>query len=228
MSAKNKVLLWSGILLVVMLVMMTFVLPTITSTVSRDLSFGGDSRGGDTSTVRQIISMVKHPIASVKLMLGSIVKFDNFRNLGYSAADNYFFGNLMFLNFASRGILGDKWSAVLVPLFVILLLYKEPEEMQQNTLKMWDKLVIAVSVLGTIFMIWLALYLSFTPVGDYQIAGVQARYYLPLIYLGAALWSNNKIKFVCNRIRLTKVTYAVAELLISVLCYQCMLSTRLI
>lgn len=229
MSAKNKVFLWSGVFLVVLLVMMTFVLPTLTSTVSRDLTFRGDSRGGDTSTVRQIISMVKHPVASIKLMLSSVIQFDNFRNLGYSSADNYFFGNLMFLNFASCGILGDKWSAVLVPLFVILLLYKAPgEEKEQYSLKIWDKLVIAVSLLGTIFMVWLALYLSFTPVGDNQISGVQARYYLPLIYLCASLLSNNKIKVVCKNIGLTKVTYITAEILISVLCYQCMLSTRLI
>ena len=109
MSNKNKIFLWGGIALIVMLVMMTFVLPTLTSTVARDLSFGGDSRGGDTGSVRQIISMVKHPWASIKLMLGSIIQLDNFRNLGYSSADNYFFGNLMFLNFAEAGILSDKF-----------------------------------------------------------------------------------------------------------------------
>ena len=118
---------------------------------------------------------------------------------------------------------------MLVPLFVILLLYKAPgEEKEQYSLKIWDKLVIAVSLLGTIFMVWLAVYLSFTPVGDNQISGVQARYYLPLIYLCASLLSNNKIKVVCKNIGLTKVTYITAEILISVLCYQCMLSTRLI
>ena len=38
--------------------------------------------------------------ASIKLMVKSIFELDNFRNLGYPEADNYFFGNLMFLNFA--------------------------------------------------------------------------------------------------------------------------------
>lgn len=41
-------------------------------------------------------------------------------------------------------------------------------------------------------MIWLALYLSFTPVGENEIRGVQARYYLPLIYMLFALLPWNK------------------------------------
>ena len=63
--------------------MLTFVLPTLTSTMAGDLSFGGDSRGGATSVVGQLVSMVKHPMASIKLMVKSIFELDNFRNLFY-------------------------------------------------------------------------------------------------------------------------------------------------
>lgn len=228
LSKKNKVLLWGGVLLLVMLVMMTFVLPTLTSTVSRDLSFGGDSRGGDTSTVRQLISMIKHPWASVKLMLGSVIQFDNFRNLGYSSADDYFFGNLMFLNFGSIGILTDRWSAILVSMLAVLVLYKDSEENTNYQLGIWDKFVITVALLGTVFMIWLAMYLSFTPVGDNNIAGVQARYYLPLIYVALALVGNKKIKVVCDKKIITKATLIVSQILGWVLMYQYMLNGRLL
>ena len=59
---------------------------------------------------------------------------------------------------------------------------------------------IMVILIGTItvFLIWLALYLDFTPVGETYIAGVQARYYLPLVYLGAIAFMNKKIKFHAN------------------------------
>lgn len=86
---KKKVILWSGIIIILMLVMLTFVLPTLSNAAAGNITFGGDSRGGDTGVVRQIVSMIKHPWASVKLMLVSVFKFDNFRNLGYDTADNF-------------------------------------------------------------------------------------------------------------------------------------------
>ena len=49
-------------------------------------------------------------------------------------------------------------------------------------------------VLGVMYLIWTALYLSFTPVGLGHINGVQARYYIPLLLLIATLSFNNKIK----------------------------------
>lgn len=100
---KSRVAICTGIFLVFILVMITFVLPTLTSTVTRDLSLGGDARGGDTNIVGQMISMIKHPWASIKLMLGNITSLDNFRNLGSVDRDNFFFGNLLFLNLAGIG-----------------------------------------------------------------------------------------------------------------------------
>lgn len=69
--------------------------------------------------------MVKHPLASIRLMFGSIFQLDNFRNLGNIDSDNYFFGNLMFLNYASRGTLADKWSILLLPMLTLLVFQKE-------------------------------------------------------------------------------------------------------
>lgn len=184
---KRKLLLWLGLGAVFALVMMTFVLPAITNTVAGNLSFGGDSRGGDTSTVRQLISMFHHPLASIRLMLNNMFSFDNFRNLGTSAADHYLFGNLMFLNIASLGILKDKWCVILIPVFVLLLLWKDDKENNERYLNVPTKLCSGVILFMIIGLIWMALYLSFTPIGEETIAGVQARYYLPLIYLLAML-----------------------------------------
>lgn len=161
-------------------------------------------------------------------MLGSIIQLDNFRNLGYSSADNYFFGNLMFLNFAEAGILSDKWSVLLVPMFTILAICPEANADPHYKLKLWDKFVIFVSVFGTIFMIWLALYLSFTPVGENEIRGVQARYYLPLIYMLFALLPWNKKCFDFKREKLIRASLCIVQILGWVLMYQTMIQGRLV
>ncbi len=224
---KDKIIVWTMILCITCLVMLTFVLPTLTSTMAGDLSFGGDSRGGATSVVGQLVSMVKHPMASIKLMVKSIFELDNFRNLGYPEADNYFFGNLMFLNFANLGILTDKWSCVIIVLAGMLLLTPDQQNIRyERKLSIMDKIIIAIAVIGTIGFIWLALYLSFTPVGETHISGVQARYYLPLLYLGALIFDGKRISLKCDYCKLSRATFVISCCLGAIMIYQCKLIGR--
>lgn len=191
---KVKRMLGAGVLLAFALVMLTFVLPVVTNVLSGNLSYGGDSRGGDTSAVRQMISMVKHPWESVKLFVGNICSLDNFRNLGNAEADSYFFGNLMLLNYSSMGTLADKWCALLLPVLTVLLFREEPGNERIARCGAGKKALMWGVFIVIVLLIWCALYLSFTPVGASEIAGVQARYYLPLLYLGALLVTNTKLK----------------------------------
>lgn len=224
---KDRIIVWTMILCITCLVMLTFVLPTLTSTMAGDLSFGGDSRGGATSVVGQLVSMVKHPMASIKLMVKSIFELDNFRNLGYPEADNYFFGNLMFLNFANLGILTDKWSCVIIVLGGMLLLTPDQQNIRyERKLSIMDKIIIAIAVIGTIGFIWLALYLSFTPVGETHISGVQARYYLPLLYLGALIFNGKRISLKCDYCKLSRATFVISCCLGAIMIYQCKLIGR--
>ena len=224
---KDKIIVWTMILCITCLVMLTFVLPTLTGTMAGDLSFGGDSRGGATSVVGQLVSMVKHPMASIKLMVKSIFELDNFRNLGYPEADNYFFGNLMFLNFANLGILTDKWSCVIIVLAGMLLLTPDQQNIRyERKLSIMDKIIIAIAVIGTIGFIWLALYLSFTPVGETHISGVQARYYLPLLYLGALIFNGKRISLKCDYCKLSRATFVISCCLGAIMIYQCKLIGR--
>ena len=224
---KDRIIVWTMILCITCLVMLTFVLPTLTSTMAGDLSFGGDSRGGATSVVGQLVSMVKHTMASIKLMVKSIFELDNFRNLGYPEADNYFFGNLMFLNFANLGILTDKWSCVIIVLAGMLLLTPDQQNIRyERKLSIMDKIIIAIAVIGTIGFIWLALYLSFTPVGETHISGVQARYYLPLLYLGALIFNGKRISLKCDYCKLSRATFVISCCLGAIMIYQCKLIGR--
>ena len=212
-NKKDRAYIYIGIMAIVGLVMMTFVLPTISSTFSGDLAYGADSRGGDTSVVGQLISMVKHPLSSIELKVRNVLQFDNFRNLGNTVSDSFFFGNLMFLNFAMLGTLPDKWCIVLVVMLLLLLFYEEKGQKKELVWSKGYRLYVGIILLGTVFLIWLSLYLSFTPVGEANILGVQARYYLPVVYLSALLVSNRKIKVQGEYNKMAKMTLIFASIL---------------
>lgn len=209
---KVKRMLAAGVLLAFALVMMTFVLPVVVNTLSGNTSFGGDSRGGDTSAVRQMISMVRHPWESIRLLIGDICSLDNFRNLGNVESDNYFFGNLMLLNYSAMGTLADKWCVLLLPVLTVLLFHEEPGNERIARCKAGEKALMWGVFAVIVLLIWTALYLSFTPVGASTIAGVQARYYLPLLYLGALLVTNTKLKVQISMTGLTRMVCLAAWL----------------
>lgn len=227
MSRKERILFASGILVIFLLVMMTFILPVLSNTVAGNLSYGGDSRGGDTSVVRQLISMVKHPLASVKLMLCSIFELDNFRNLGNVESAQYFFGNLMLLNFSSMGVLGDKWCVLLLPVLTLLLFHEEPGDARIIQCGLWSKVLMWGVFAVIVLLIWSAMYLSFTPVGNTEIAGVQARYYLPLLYLGALLLTNNKIRVQIEQSVMGKIICITTNVFQVLAIYELALKTRM-
>lgn len=228
LGKKKWIIYGIGILVICGLVMLTFVLPVLTNTVAGNLSYGGDARGGDTGTIRQLISMVQHPVTSVKLMISNILQLDNFRNLGTPEADNFFFGNLMFLNLAQFGVMPDKWAALLVPTFITVLFLEDRREKRVVGYTLWKRIVMLAILLCTVFLVWLALYLDFTPVGEETILGVQARYYLPLLYLGALLCINQRFSFRINYKAATRLMLISVNVFWIVSIYELVLQYRLI
>lgn len=206
----------TGIFLVFLLMMWTFVMPAISNVVAGNLSYGGDSRGGDTSTVRQMLSMLSHPISSIKLVVGSIISLENFRNVGRESWDNVIASNLIFLNFAAKGLLSAKWSIYLLPLLGMLF-FVPSEEDREGMFSVKEKIVQILILLSILALIWVALYLSFTPVGQEGIEGVQARYYLPLMLPFAYVtWSN------CFQSNMKMITYRrIALTFVNVFMFQC-------
>ena len=188
---KKTERIFKGLLLgIFLLVLWTFVIPAIANTVAGNLSYGGDARGGDTSTVRQMISMLKHPFSAVKLLIENITSLENFRNVGRAELDDVIASNLMFLAFGGNGVLSAKWSLFLLPLLGMLFFIPDQEDCQ-GVLPFKTKFAQGVILLLILALIWTALYLSFTPVGQDSIDGVQARYYLPLLLpLAYITWGN--------------------------------------
>ena len=227
MKKKYKVIFWIGILTILGLVLMTFVLPVFSNTIAGNVSFGGDSRGGDTSVVRQILSMIQHPWATIKLLVTDILRFDNFRNLGDPSSSNYFVGNLMFLNFGALGVLSHKWVMLLLPVLLLTLIYRDKQDSVISYSFLYRLFIILVIII-TVILIWVALYLSFTPVGVESIAGVQARYYLPLLYLVALLVTNKKVYIQISGESVSKLVLLSANIFWLVSIYSFFLQPRLL
>lgn len=82
-------------------------------------------------------------------------------------------------------------------------------------------------LLLVIGIIWISMYLVFTPVGSTQIAGVQARYYLPLVYFAALLIQNRKISITADGEGMAKMTMTAALVLEAVSLYEFMQKGRL-
>lgn len=92
----------------------------------------------------------------------------------------------------------------MLPMLTLLVFQKEKGSSRLANCEIWKRILMWGIFLITVMLIWSAMYLSFTPVGEASIAGVQARYYLPLIYLGALLLSNSKIKVEISKYGLAK------------------------
>ena len=187
------ILVTVGLLLAVM---STFVLPLLKDIIANNAPLPGDPRGGDTSPMTQILSMLSHPWQAFLMFIHDIFQFDNFRNLGTVKGDSYTFLNLMLLNFGYYGVLKDKWCIILAPLLFLLLregparrpaCVTAPESGNENTdlprsLTVPERWITGVILFVIVFLIWMAMYLVFSEVGAPEIKGVQARYYIPLLY----------------------------------------------
>lgn len=168
-----SILYMSVVCLVFLVVMSTFVLPAITNVAANNASFGGDSRGGDTSAVLQLLSVFEHPIEYTKLLIKNMVSFDTFGAVG---VDRNIFPNLAFLNMGRYGVMPDKYSMILIPYLICLCLFGK-----ERNVKIYQRITSLLAIAAVVVLIWTALYLSFTPVGENYMTGVQARYYLPLV-----------------------------------------------
>ena len=177
-SSKNRKIFKVFVIITLLLMVSTFILPTVTSPTST-----GDMRGGNTSVSGQI-SIIKHsPLSFTKVFWNNAVLqfFNKFFNVTSIESFSY---------------LGSQSSNNIYYLFLILLfssLIFNNKKQKYNVNLKFKILTMIIIVIITI-MIWLALYLSFTPVGSLSINGVQNRYFIPLTFPLILLFYSNKIK----------------------------------
>lgn len=225
-NKKRKVLLMSGAILFCVVLGVFALIHWLIPLLNEQLLFA-DFRGGETSLAAQLTSMLQHPWASIKMFVRDILNLDNFRNSGIAEYNDFFVGNLMFLNYYLMGVMSDKWCVLLLPVMVILLLYREEKNDEQKLLRRGQRCFLLFLVIGVSGLIWASMYLAFTPVGASSIAGVQARYYLPLVYLAALAIQNKTISIQAGYKGMVKMTMATILVLEAISLYDFILNARL-
>jgi len=148
--------------------MASFVLPVIISPAETN-----DIRGGNTSEAGQIPYILSDIPRFIDMMVYSIrTTFAGF-TIGASV-------------YGSVGHLGLEMLGMILPLFVLAVIVSDEKYLDDGTVagqrltwpsRLWT-LLMCLAVIG---MVWVAMYLAFTPVGYNHVNGVQARYYIPLL-----------------------------------------------
>ena len=158
--------------------MASFVLPVIISPAETN-----DTRGGNTSEAGQIPYILSDIPRFIDMMVYSIrTTFAGF-TIGAPV-------------YGSVGHLGLEMLGMIIPLFVLAVIFMDEKCLEagagidEGTItkgvpgqrltwpaRLWT-LLMCLAVIG---MVWVAMYLAFTPVGYNHVNGVQARYYIPLL-----------------------------------------------
>lgn len=186
-----------GLIIIFIAISLTFVLPTVSSP-----SEVGDTRGGDTSEVRQIELIKKSPVSFIKIFSSNYIsnffhKFFGKRTLTY------------------MGYLGYVKSKNIIYLVLFgLIFFAITDSSNKKYLKIIDRIFIMLLLLFTIALIWGALFLSFTPVGEEIIQGVQGRYFLSLLLPLILCFSTNNIVNNIDKQKYTQLLYVLSIIIL--------------
>ena len=175
---KTMYIMKAGVFVIGLLLMLSFIVPATSSTNTI-----GDSRGGDTSGTRQMDFIFSYPIIYTKILLTAI----------RMNAINYTMG---------ASALGEVGHWGLVPYTNVLLLimfFVALTDKNDRKLKVIPKLGIVALSFVIVCFVWTSMYLSFTEVGSMSIAGVQGRYYIPVIFPLMLVLNTDKISVKYNQ-----------------------------
>lgn len=154
------------IVVITLLLMSTFVLPMLIGGVA------GDARGGNTNASEQFRLIITNPFRYAKVLVKFFLLegpklFISVKSLSNPSYASSYIGNIL-----------EFTSLVFYLLFVYVLFSNRVEEKYLNVK---TKVLYGLMYLLIFALISTALYLSFTEVGSTSIAGVQSRYFLPLL-----------------------------------------------
>lgn len=177
-KSKRQCWIWKTvIILTCILLMLTFLVPTAGNTMASDV------RGGDTDVGRQLQMILGHPWAYIQIL------FENIKN----TFNSYMMGIESISTMAYEGIFE---FYMVVTALVLGVACTEPRKVMSRTTKR-SMNIFKVSMLplaaGVLVLIWTAMYLAFTEVGEVVIKGVQGRYYIPLLLPLLMIFYTDKI-----------------------------------
>ncbi len=196
-----------GVILIFVLMMGTFVFPTVANPSSYT-----DLRGGNTSVSEQLKNILHHPFGYLEILKNNA--FANFFERLFGEATLYNFGYLQ----------SGKFHSIVYFLVLITLIFTATVDTYKKDITKKDKILKIVSlilILGIIVLIWTALYLAYTPVLEKTISGVQNRYFLPLLApIGILIFSNNKIKINTKKENLESLVMTILSIALLISIYE--------
>ena len=216
---KQERIMKVGVIIVLLAILSTFVLPALISP-----STEGDLRGGTTSHAGQLSAVFSNPIGYAAMLLTTMWQHLWDYGIGTPALD--------FMAYLGAG----SPTYVIVIYLVSITLTSENTVYVQNDKKKWTaqgmtiwlKAMIYFLVFGVMCLIWTSMYLSYTEVGKTTMAGVQGRYYIPLLFPVLFTLSFNKVNVNWDKVKYNTVCMLISAFIIfysiwEVLIRQCSL-----
>ena len=204
-SKKSKLIYRICIVVVTLLMLSTFILPSLTSEI------GGDPRGGNTDGTAQLHSMLSSPISSAQLFSD---------NMGVQFAQKLFDKETISCNIWFRQRFVE--NTYYIVLILIILSTLIANENKKIIILKRDKIATILICLVITALIWEALYLSYTEVGKTAIAGVQGRYFIPLLFPILITLSSDKIQYQIDDSKINKYMSYLLMFALLLAVYSCL------
>ncbi|HIQ73542.1 MAG TPA: DUF2142 domain-containing protein [Candidatus Cottocaccamicrobium excrementipullorum] len=164
-NRRQKIVMRAGFLLLFAGLMSSFVLPVLIAPKET-----GDIRGGETSEAGQMSYVLGHFGGYLKILFANLIP----------AMPKMLFGRDIF---SVQGHLADSpftWLAMGLAGYAVVT---DTRSSVGRGLKLGQKIWIFLMAGGCALLIWTSMYIAYTEPGRVVIAGVQGRYYLPILFL---------------------------------------------
>jgi uncharacterized membrane protein len=187
---------------------------TFALTLLTNISTAADTRGGDTSVLRQVKLILKCPASFIKTFwYGAIL------NTPYKLFSPATLGRLSYY-----GSMDDNTCYYLL---IFALIFAFISEKKYTLILKKDKFFMSIIYFFIICSIWGSMYLAFTPVGYDVINGVQNRYFIPLILPICFCFSSSKLKnsineknamIICSILSIISFSLLIYDIIVKVYC----------
>lgn len=198
---ENRIQTWGfrmAVVVIAGLLLYTIFFPPVSTSSNYELvgnlAYAGDKRNQGTSVLGQIQYIFANPFSYSRLLLISM-----FGDLFY-----YMTGQYEFFNYGYLGNLSGVFTITGVIVLGLACIFR-PETEVRPVLSMKYKLLYLLMIFGVSAIIWTSMYVSYTPVGNPTIEGVQARYFMPLFLPVCYCFYNQKYKCRISELLFNKI-----------------------
>lgn len=174
-NRQQKIAMRLGFVLVLLGLLSTFVLPVLLAPKET-----GDLRGGDTSEAGQMSYILGNPIAYAQIL---------FRNIFHYLPD-FVLGKDIF---SVQGHLAASSFTWMTGALAVYTVVTDTKTTAPERLSVKQKIWIFLMLGGAVLLVWTSMYIAYTEPGMVTIAGVQGRYYLPILFLFYMLFNSRAV-----------------------------------